>query len=169
MSKNILARLVEHNNWANLQVIDSCLTLTEEQLDFQPGAAVRGTIRETLQHLVLSQEDYISMLTTFDHPPEREVMPTLLELRDVVARSGHTLVSWVQDYSNKLHQSQIHLSDGYKVEPWVIIVQVINHATEHREQVKSILTALGVEPPRIDGWLYGRQSSALIPPSSQAK
>jgi hypothetical protein len=73
MSENILVRLLEHNNWANLQVFDACKSLKEEQLDFQPQSAVRGTIRETLQHLVLSQEDYASMLTKFNHPPEREL------------------------------------------------------------------------------------------------
>lgn len=35
---------------------------------------------------------------------------------------------------------------------WVIIVQAINPATEHREQIKSMLSTLGVTPPRIDGW-----------------
>ena len=166
MTENVLVRLIEHNNWANLQVFNACETLTEGQLDFQPQAAVCGTIRETLQHLVLSQEDYASMLTTFAHPPERESMPALSELREVVIQSGGTLVSLVQDISNKSLQSQIHVSDGYKVEPWVFIVQVINHATEHREQIKSIMSALGIEPPRIDGWMYGRQKNALIPPTS---
>lgn len=148
---------------ANLQVIDACETLPEEQLDFEPQAAVRGTIRETLQHLVLAQEDYTSMLTTFDHPPERESVPTLSELREVVVKSGRALVSLVQDFSNKSLQSQIHLSDGYRVEPWVFIVQVINHATEHREQIKSIMSTLGVESPRIDGWMYGRQKKCTHP------
>ncbi|MCB8968338.1 MAG: DinB family protein [Ardenticatenaceae bacterium] len=166
MTENILARLIEHNNWATLQIFDVCATLTAAQLDFEPQSAVRGTIRETLRHLVLSQEDYTAMLTTFDHPPEREVMPTLVELREIVVQSGRELVALVQDFSSKSLQSQIQVSDGYRVEPWVFIVQAINHATEHREQIKSILSALGVEPPRIDGWMYGRLENALIPPGS---
>jgi uncharacterized damage-inducible protein DinB len=166
MTENILALLVEHNNWANLQIFDACETLTEEQLDFQPQSAVRGTIRETLQHLVMSQEDYSSMLTKFDHPPERGLVLTLSELRELAIQSGKELASLVQDSSTRLLQTQIQLSDGYRVEPWVIIVQVINHATEHREQIKGIMSTLRVEPPRIDGWLYGRQSNALIPPST---
>ena len=166
MTENILARFIEHNNWANLQDFDACETLKEEQLDFQPQSAVRGSIRETLQHLVLSQEDYLSILTTANHSPEREPAPTLSELREVAVKSGRELVSLVQGSSSGLLPPQIHLSDGYRVKPWVILVQVINHATEHREQIKSILTALGVEPPRIDGWWFGRESKALIPPSS---
>jgi uncharacterized damage-inducible protein DinB len=45
----------------------------------------------------------------------------------------------------------------------MVLVQVINHATEHREQIKSMLSALGVTPPDIDGWDYGEATQALIP------
>ncbi|MEZ4592355.1 MAG: DinB family protein [Chloroflexota bacterium] len=162
---NILARLVEHNNWANLLIIDACESLNEEQLNFQPKSAVRGTIRETLRHFVLSQEDYVSMLDTATHPPERDHNLTLPELRKIAITSGQDLLSLVQNSSLDLLQTQVQVSDGYKVEPWVFIVQLINHATEHREQIKSVLTALGVEPPRIDGWAYGQQQNALFPPT----
>ena len=166
MNENILMRLVEHNNWANLQIFDLCETLTEEQLDIQPQSAVHGTIWETLQHLVTSQEDYTSMLTKFTTIPEKEFTPTILELREILITSGKELVALVQDPSSSLLEAQISLSDGYKVEPWVLLTQVINHATEHREQIKSMITALGIEPPRIDGWLYGRECNALFPPNS---
>jgi uncharacterized damage-inducible protein DinB len=36
----------------------------------------------------------------------------------------------------------------------IILTQVINHATEHREQVKAIMTQIGVEPPDLSGWTY---------------
>ena len=55
---------------------------------------------------------------------------------------------------------------GIYVEPWVVMVQIINHATEHREQIKSMLSALGVTPPDIDGWDYGVATNALIPIST---
>lgn len=42
------------------------------------------------------------------------------------------------------------------------MLQVINHATEHREQIKSMLSALGVTPPDIDGWDYGEATNALV-------
>ena len=54
MTQDILTRLLEHNHWANLQVLDACEMLSDEQLDFQPQLAVRGTIRDTLQHLLTS-------------------------------------------------------------------------------------------------------------------
>ena len=36
----------------------------------------------------------------------------------------------------------------------IILTQVINHATEHRSQIMSILTQLGIQPPDLDGWTY---------------
>ena len=52
--------------------------------------------------------------------------------------------------------------DGYLVEPWVVLVQVINHATEHRKQVGIMLRALGMTPPRLDGWGYGEMAGGLV-------
>jgi hypothetical protein len=53
--------------------------------------------------------------------------------------------------------------NGYLVEPWVVMVQAINNATEHREQISSMLSALGVTPPDLVGWTYGEVTHALAP------
>ena len=168
MPESALTRMLEHNDWANLQLLDACETLSDAQLDFQPQLAVRGSIRDTLRHLVTSQEDYAWMATKFDHPPEREDTLSFKEMREVAAWSGRALASLSQSNASAggAAPSQIALTDGYKVEPWVIIVQAINHATEHREQIKSVLTMLGIEPPQIDGWRFGRQKGALLPPNT---
>lgn len=166
MPERILTRLLEHHNWANLTLLDACASLSDEQLDIKPQTAVHGTIREMLDHLVTSQEDYTWMLIRFDHPPERGTGLALVELRDLAIETGRELVSWADSASDELMNSRIDLSDGYTVKPGVIITQVINHATEHREQIKSLLTALGIEPPRIDGWQFGRHSGALVPPAA---
>jgi uncharacterized damage-inducible protein DinB len=44
-----------------------------------------------------------------------------------------------------------------------VLVQAIDHAAEHREQIKSMLSALGITPPDIDGWSYGEVAGALRP------
>src|SRR5207248_8930006 len=36
----------------------------------------------------------------------------------------------------------------------LFLLQAVNHGTEHRSQVATILTQLGVEPPAMDGWTY---------------
>ena len=105
------------------------------------------------------------MATTFDHPPERIHTLSFTEMREIATQSGQTLLSIAPTFAGATPPSQITLTDGYRVDPWVILVQVINHATEHREQIKSIMTTLGVAPPRIDGWRFGREVGSLIPPS----
>ena len=45
----------------------------------------------------------------------------------------------------------------------LFLLQAINHGTEHRSQVATILTQLGVEPPNMDGWTYLDASGQLIP------
>ncbi len=40
----------------------------------------------------------------------------------------------------------------------VRLAQVIHHGTDHRSQVCTALTFLGVEPPEIDVWAYARET-----------
>ena len=44
--------------------------------------------------------------------------------------------------------------ESFTLPVWLLLVQSINHATEHRAQIAAILTQLGVEPPGMDGWSY---------------
>jgi uncharacterized damage-inducible protein DinB len=165
MTKNILIKLFEHNNWANQLIIQACATLSDEQLDAEPESATKGSIRLTLSHLVASQQGYLSLLT----PPvetKPDVRPTFTELREAATTSGEGLLALVKEEPGRLIGTQLKTKDGYLVEPWVILVQVINHATEHREQIKSMLSSLGVTPPDIDGWDYGEATNALIPIST---
>lgn len=55
MTGSFLVKLFEHNNWANMQILQACSGLNDEQLDAEPQSATRGTIRRTLLHLVHSQ------------------------------------------------------------------------------------------------------------------
>ena len=92
MSENFLIKLLEHNNWANLQILQVCSTLSDEQLDAQPRSVTKGNIRSTLIHLVASQRGYLSLLTqASDAAPQ-----TLLgfaELQASVMASGEGLLA----------------------------------------------------------------------------
>ena len=162
MSEHFLVKLFEHNNWANTQIIQACAALGDEQLDAESQSATKGSIRRTLAHLVNSQHGYLSLLTL---PVEARVAisPALAELQQAASISGDGLVALAKDEPINHLKTQLQTTDGYFVEPWVVIIQVINHATEHREQICSMLSALGVTPPVLDGWAYGEATNALIP------
>lgn len=165
MTENFLVKLFEHNNWANNQIIQACSALSDEQLDAEPQSATKGSIRDTLSHLVRSQRGYLALLTL---PVEARPNTPLEfgELQESARISGEGLLALVRDEPGKLSMTRLQTRDGYYVEPWVVLVQVINHATEHREQIKSMLTSLGVPPPDMDGWDYGEATNALIPIST---
>jgi uncharacterized damage-inducible protein DinB len=162
MNENITIKLFEHNNWANHQIIQACYALSEEQLDAEPSSATVGSIRATLMHLVRSQHGYVSLLT-LPVKDRRPISPPFAGLQDAANASGSGLLALVRDDSKHLLGPQLQTRDGYLVEPWVVLLQAINHASEHREQICSMLTALGVTPPVIDGWSYGEAAHALIP------
>jgi uncharacterized damage-inducible protein DinB len=164
MNEHSLGKLFEHNNWANNQIIQACLALDDEQLDAQPQSVTKGTIRTTLTHLVIAQQNYLRLLTMpLEDRLESLPTPPFNELQDLVRDSGEALLALAQDESRIPVKEPLRTVNGYFVEPWVLLVQIINHATEHREQIKSMLTSLGVTPPDIDGWSYGEFTHALVP------
>jgi uncharacterized damage-inducible protein DinB len=165
MIENVLAKLFEHNDWANSQIIQACSALNDEQLDAEPQSATIGSIRRTLMHLVASQQGYLSLLTL---PVEarRAASPTFAELQQAASISGKGLLALAKDESSNYPKTQLQTTDGYFVEPWVVMIQIINHATEHREQISNMLSALGVTPPNLDGWAYGEVTNALVPIST---
>jgi len=165
MTENFLVKLFEHNNWASLQMIQACSALSDEELDAEPQSATKGTIRRTLIHLVSSQQGYLRTLTL--PLEERLDAPTIAfsELQESASKSGEGLLALARGEQKPL-KAQLQTRDGYFVEPWVLMVQIINHATEHREQISSMLSALGVTPPDLDGWSYGEATNALIPIST---
>ena len=162
MNEKILEKLFEHNNWANDQIIKACSTLRDEQLDAEPKSATKGSIRQTLLHLVAAQHGYLSLLTQLVDKRIR-ITPAFTDLQKSARISGEGLLTLARDETGYHHKTQLQTKDGYAVEPWVVMLQAINHASEHREQVSSMLSSLGVTPPDLDGWAFGEVTQALKP------
>ncbi|MEM8533933.1 MAG: DinB family protein [Chloroflexota bacterium] len=161
MSDNVLARLFEHNNWANLRIIEACTALSNHQLDAEPQSATFGSIRVTLTHMVAAQQGYLSLLTLPIEARHR-VSPSFAELSQVASSSGAGLLELARNEAITDLKTRVQTTDGYFIEPWVVLVQAINHATEHREQINSMISALGVTPPELDGWTYGEVTEAVV-------
>lgn len=160
MTESVLAKLFEHNHWANLQILQICSTLNDEQLDAEPDTTTKGNIRATLQHLMESQQSYWTQVAGEQPQFNWQAAPDFAELQRAATITGEGLLALARDESNRLHSTFQY--DGYSIEPWVVMVQAINHSTEHREQIKSMLSAMGITPPRIDGWMYGNVTQALV-------
>ncbi|MFN8548208.1 MAG: DinB family protein [Candidatus Eisenbacteria bacterium] len=155
-----MMRLFEQSNWANLEFIRACARLSDTQLDDPlPGTAKRS-IREILWHTVRSQHGYLTQLQGVDHESTWVEPATFEALLASAAESGDGLTA-IATGENGAALETVFFLDGYRIEPWVVLTQALNHATEHRVEIKAKLLALGVKPPRCDGWEYGRVTGGL--------
>jgi uncharacterized damage-inducible protein DinB len=154
-AEDSLADLFRHNLWANLRLLDACEALSDGHLDTTIDGTF-GSIRTTLTHLAGSEESYIARLTgaQFDDAIRAGEVLGLADLRAHLRRSGEGLIQVAQRVSTL---GSIRVAWGgsvWQVPPGVILAQAINHTTEHRTQIKTIITQQGIEPPEIDGWAY---------------
>jgi uncharacterized damage-inducible protein DinB len=154
-----LAEFYKHNLWANLRLIDFCAALNDEQLDATtPGTF--GSVRNTLLHIIANEEHYIGLLTNQSPVAplrQKEGFPGFESLREHALRSGDKLAQ----ISTKVDPEQIlrgeFRGEAYAIPVLIPLIQAINHATEHRAQVATILTQQCLQPPVLDGWTYDEE------------
>ncbi|NDJ36163.1 MAG: hypothetical protein GYB64_16020 [Chloroflexi bacterium] len=164
MTSTLVRRLFEHNNWSNLHLLDFCLDLEDDVWDTKPDLAAYGSIRSTWEHIVASQVGYLRLLTLpFEQRSISNESIAFSTLRASTIASGEGFLKLIDDLNDVEQRDPLQTSDGYYVDAWVVVIQAINHATEHREQIKLILTSLGLTPPSVDGWAYGEVKKAVVP------
>lgn len=151
-----LVEMFRHNAWANERLFEACEGLSDEQLD-ATVAGTFGSMRDTLMHIVGAQERYVAALAESGPVSvfrEREPFPGLAELRDGARTSGGTLFELAAHAQSGATVTTTYRGEAYTLPVWLLFLQAINHATEHRAQVAAILTQQGIEPPSMDGWTY---------------
>jgi uncharacterized damage-inducible protein DinB len=156
MTASILADAFGHHTWATLRIIDACRELTDDQL----GTTVPGTygsIIDTIRHIVGADTSYLVSLTDGAVEPIDEDTMDLAALRQEMVRNE---ARWpdvldrqrdpdVMVIRRRDDGSESHAMAGIR------LAQAIHHGTDHRSQVCTALTTLGIEPPAIDVWDYG--------------
>jgi uncharacterized damage-inducible protein DinB len=155
----ILADMFQHNQWANLALLDLCSTSPDEVLETAvPGTY--GSIRDTLRHMVGAEERYVAALLGGDerrNPTLEATEPDLATLREHARRSGEDLIAFAQSVDGDPALSVTWRGETHRAPASLFLVQAINHATEHRAQMMTALTQAGVTPPELDGWSWDEQ------------
>lgn len=150
-----LTTLFNHNLWANLQLLEVCTQLSDEQLDSTLDGTY-GSIRDTFQHIAVAERSYFSRISTgqpYRHPKDAPPM-TLAEMRESLRLSGEGFVEWAAKIKADETVNVNWDGEPRDVPKTILLTQAINHATEHRTQIMTILTQLGIQPPDLDGWTY---------------
>jgi uncharacterized damage-inducible protein DinB len=163
MTRSLLEDAFAHHAWATSRLIDTCLTLRPEQL----GTTVPGTygsILQTVRHLVGADASYLSLLSGGRTTEIDEDNMDLPELGAVMERNGPV---WSSLLAGDLDPDLVVVrrrDDGSESRAplGIRLAQALHHGTDHRSQVCTALTTLGVEPPAIDAWDFAWQDGRLV-------
>jgi uncharacterized damage-inducible protein DinB len=163
VSESIVSDAFGHHVWATLQVIDACAGLSDEQLaTVVPGTY--GSILATVRHVVGADAWYLFTLTDGRSATIDEDALGLPELRAVMERNGS---AWSRIVGEGLHPDRVIVrrrDDGSETHALIgiRIAQALHHGTDHRSQVCTALTSLGLVPPEIDVWAFAWVNDRLI-------
>ncbi len=159
----LLAEFFRHNVWANQLLLDLCATLTEEQLDATaPGTY--GSIRDTWVHLIGAEQRYLAALNGVE-PREAGAppgFPGFDRLRDQSRRSGDGLIDVARRTRPNRIVRGVRAGEPFAIPAAIFLMQAIDHGTEHRTHIRTILTSLGIEPPNLDAWAFLDQDPRAV-------
>ena len=148
-----------HHAWATERIIEACAKLSGEQLA-TAAIGTRGPIVETLRHLVHSDHWYLSFFTERSALTNDEVdAMSFDQLRSTFVANAATWLVVVAEERDPDREIVEH-DEGWTVHSpvGVRLAQVVHHGTDHRSQICTALTSLGIEPPDIDVWAFARAS-----------
>jgi uncharacterized damage-inducible protein DinB len=159
----LLADAFGHHVWATIRVLDACEGLNDAQL----ATRVRGTygsIIDTLRHLVDGDVFYLNVLhgaarERFDK--EGSDIPTMRAVMESHDAAWQGLVAGDLDPETVVVEYE---ASGYETHaPLAIrLAQALYHGTDHRSQVCTALTTLGIEPPAIEVWDFAARDGRMF-------
>ena len=150
-----LVELIRYNNWANAQVLAACQKLTADQLAAAaPGTY--GTIHRTLGHIVAAEADYVGRMAG-DGPQQPfrwEDGPAVADIAAFYEQVAAALLDAVQRIppTTLVHEEENGQFINYHARQ--LFMQAISHGIEHRTNITTILSGLGLPAPEVDGWAY---------------
>jgi uncharacterized damage-inducible protein DinB len=168
MTSPLLADAFGHHVWASIRLLDACAALDETQLSTSLSGTY-GSIIATLRHLVDGDVFYLNVLRGGRPEPfdaERSDIATMRAVMD-----AHDQV-WQRLIAGGLEPGTVvveHEDSGYETHaPFgVRLAQALYHGTDHRSQVCTALTSIGVEPPGLEVWDYARLDGRYVTIESQ--
>jgi uncharacterized damage-inducible protein DinB len=169
MTTTLMDNAFGHHVWATLRVLDECLALSPEQLETAvPGTY--GSILDTARHTVGADASYLFVLSGGRVSLIDEDAMDLTELRAAMEGHGAAWTSVLAGDPDGDAMLVRHRDDGSetKAPTSIRLAQALHHGTDHRSQICTALTTLGMVPPEIDVWDYGVQTGSVTetPPTS---
>jgi uncharacterized damage-inducible protein DinB len=162
---DLLVEFFRHNAMMNQRLVEACRQLPPQQLGVT-ATGTYGSIGATLVHVANAQVGYAARLLDTERPepiPE-EPFPGFEALAERFAHGDAQL----EEAATRAEQDrQVQVTGDDPPGTWsmpvsLFLLQAVNHGTEHRSQVATILTQVGVEPPEMDGWAFFFASGRMV-------
>jgi uncharacterized damage-inducible protein DinB len=163
MPSSLLADAFGHHAWATIRVLDACAQLDDAQLATTvPGTY--GSIIDTLRHLVGADLFYLDVVTGRQPAPFEEPTADIPALRAVMEAQDATWRRAISGDLDAMTDVVEYEDSGYETHAplGIRLAQALHHGTDHRSQVCTALTTLGVEPPAIDVWDFGAMDGRVV-------
>jgi|SRR5579863_3906735 len=151
-----LTHFFQQNLWANLRLLDECANLTDAQLDATLDGTY-GSIRVTLMHIFAGEESYVQHFTGRRPEPALRTsnpFPGFDALCKRARLNGESLIALAGQWEEG---DVLHIPEEgeiFDIPAIIVFIQAINHATDHRSQIATILSQQGIEFPELSGWGY---------------
>lgn len=163
MPSPVIAVAFAHHVWATIRLLDACTDLDERELGaFVPGTY--GSIIDTLRHLVDGDVFYLNVLRGGE-PDQFDVaasdIPTLRSVMEAHDPIWQRLVAGDLDPATDVIEYE---DSGYETHAplGIRLAQALYHGADHRSQVCTTLTNLGIQPPAIEAWDLARQDGRMF-------
>jgi uncharacterized damage-inducible protein DinB len=164
MSRSLLADAFAHHVWATLRLIDACAELRREQLEAAVPATDRS-ILDTLRHIVGS--DYFD-LSVAGGGSGTALQTGLMELAELRAAMEGLGEAWARLLEKSIDADamlrEVDPDDGFQRDAsmGIRLAQALHHGSDHRSQVCTALTMLGVSPPAVDAFSFGVADGRVV-------
>ena len=144
--------LFKYNNWANDRVWEFILDLSEEQFTRAFSYSI-GSVHDQAVHMMTADELWLERIRdghSSRQPAETHEYPT----RDAIATHWQAIrQNWEQyldtltasDLDGEITFSSVTYSTTFYNKRWEGLIQVINHSTDHRAQILSLIHQVGVK------------------------
>ena len=162
---DLIVEFFRHNTMMNQRLLETCRALTNAQLAAS-ATGTYGDIGATLIHIANAQVGYARGLLDGDRidPLSEHPFPGM----DAVIERMTLGNAQLEEAASAHPEREVDVTGDDPPGVWrmpvsLFLIQAINHGTEHRSQIATILTQIGVEPPEMDGWTYFETSGQLKP------
>jgi len=155
-----------HNAWATRQLLEFCRELSPAQLEAS-ATGVYGSPIDTFWHIVGAEAGYCYRLSG-QRPEWDWRTDDTPSLAAIAARAEEMAGRWEAFLTEpfdaeRLLRYQWEDEGQMDVPAGIVLAQALHHGNEHRTQIYTVLTELGLEPPEHGVWEFAVETGRAKP------